>query len=178
MEQGTSCKANSRSTSPEILRLLWNPKAHYRVHKSPALVPVLSQMNPVHIFPPYSPKIHYNIIFPSTSVSSKWSLPFRFFPPKFCIHSSSHPCVLHPRPSHPAWLDDSNNIWRSVQIMKLLILQSFLTEYTTWYSYPQENEGRMKWKINKWGKEREEARERERERDTSVRLWINYLFSV
>jgi hypothetical protein len=39
---------------------------------------VLSQMNPVHTFPPYSSKIHSNIILPSTPRSSEWSLPFRF----------------------------------------------------------------------------------------------------
>jgi hypothetical protein len=32
----------------------------------------------VHKFPPYFPKIDYNIIFPSTSRPSKWSLRWHF----------------------------------------------------------------------------------------------------
>jgi hypothetical protein len=43
-----------------------------------ATVPILSQMNPVQIFPPYIPTIHSNIILPSTPKSFTWSLPFRF----------------------------------------------------------------------------------------------------
>jgi hypothetical protein len=70
-------ESNSHSANQENLRLLWNPKVRYRVHKSPSLVPVLSQMHPVHTFPPYFLKIYSNFILSSTPRSSEWYLPLK-----------------------------------------------------------------------------------------------------
>jgi hypothetical protein len=56
-----SWEANSHSIS-QIPRLLWNPKVRYHIHNSPPLVPIMSQMHPVHTFPTYFPKICSNII--------------------------------------------------------------------------------------------------------------------
>jgi hypothetical protein len=59
-----SCQLCSHSEKfPAILR---NPKVHHGVRKSPPLVPILSQFNPVPTIPSYLSKIHFNIVHPHT----------------------------------------------------------------------------------------------------------------
>jgi hypothetical protein len=88
MEQNPSWEANSHSVSQEIPYLLRSPKVHYRVHKSPPLFPILSQIHPVHTYPHYFSKICSNIIFTFTFKSCERSIPVRLSD-KFYMHQNN-----------------------------------------------------------------------------------------
>jgi hypothetical protein len=70
MELNPSLEAASCAATQELARNLWDPKVHYRVHKSPLLVPILSQINRVHTISSYSSIHHFNIIHPPSFCSS------------------------------------------------------------------------------------------------------------
>jgi hypothetical protein len=50
MEYCCSTEAGSRSPSQEIPGLLRDPKVHHHLYKSQPPAPILSQINPIHIF--------------------------------------------------------------------------------------------------------------------------------
>jgi hypothetical protein len=122
MEHSPYWEANSHSASQEIPHFLWNLKVHYHVYKTLPPVPIQDRLNPDHTFPPYFPKTYYNVILSSMLRSSMWSL--HIFQPKFCMHFSSyHECYM-PCPSHPPSPDHPNDSSWSIQVMKLLVMQS------------------------------------------------------
>jgi len=81
----------------KFLTFLCKPKFHYRVHKSPPLVPILSQINPVYNCSPYFPKIQSNL-----SSHLCLDLPSCLFPSGFptkilhaCLISMHTTCTVH-----------------------------------------------------------------------------------
>ena len=103
MEQSPSCTAYRFSASQEILRILRNPKVHYRSHKCPPPVPILSQLDQVHTPTSHFLKILLNIILSSTPGSPKWSISFSF-PYQNPVYASSLPHTRY-MPAHLILLD-------------------------------------------------------------------------
>ena len=110
------------SASQEIPPILWNPEVHHRIYKSPSPIPILNQLDPIHVPISYFLKIYFNIILPSMPGSPKW------FPSLRSPHQ--HPVCAYPlhhtyymfRQSHSSWFDQPNNIWWGIRIIKLLVL--------------------------------------------------------
>jgi hypothetical protein len=111
----------SRSTIQEFLDVLWSPQVHYCVHKSPPLVPILSQMNPMQNTSSYFSEIHLHIILPSMSRSSQLSRSL-CFPTKTLYALLQYFCYI-PCPSNPPCLRDFFYTWWRMQVTKLLSIQ-------------------------------------------------------
>jgi hypothetical protein len=70
IEKSRTWEAKLFSSSKEILHILWKTEVHNRIQKRPPPVPILSQINPIHASPSHILKIHFNIILPSTPMST------------------------------------------------------------------------------------------------------------
>jgi hypothetical protein len=73
----SSWEAASCAATQELPTVLWDPQVHHRVPKSPPLVPILSQINPVHTAPSY---LRYTLIL---YTQLRLDLPSDLFPPGF-----------------------------------------------------------------------------------------------
>jgi hypothetical protein len=80
------------AVTQEFPNILWNPKVHYRVHKSPPLVLILSQIDPVQTIPSYLCNIHFNVI-----PHLRLGLPNGLFPSGFptnILYILTHSCYM------------------------------------------------------------------------------------
>jgi len=115
--QNPSWEVNWFAASHEIPQISRNPKFHYRTHKSPPLVSILVQPNPVHIPTSYLLEIHPIFIHPSTPRSPQWS-PCLRFPHQDPIHP---PLLTYTRPmpssSHSSPFYHPYNIGWTVQVI-------------------------------------------------------------
>jgi hypothetical protein len=89
MELFPSRESTSCAVTKEFSNILWNRKVHYSVHKSPPLVLVLIQINPVHIIQSYL----RSILIVSTCL--------RLGLPSGPFHSGSHTNILYAFLSSP-----------------------------------------------------------------------------
>ena len=108
------------------------PEGSFPRLQCPPHVPVLSQINPVHVPPPHFLKIHLNIL-PATPRSFKWSLSLRFH-----YHNPLYTSTL-PRkcyrllPSHSSRYVHPKNICPEVQKEKRIKKeQKVAHRFSTW----------------------------------------------
>jgi hypothetical protein len=96
MKLSPSWEAANCAATQYIPSILWNPKVHYRAHKSLPPVPTLSQINPIHTIPSYLRSIlilftHIRLGLPSGLFLSglTTNILYPFFSSPFVLHALS-----------------------------------------------------------------------------------------
>jgi hypothetical protein len=126
-DDGRSKKTVILSTQ-EFHNVLWRPKIYYRVHKSPLLVPILTQINPVYPISLWSILVLSNLL--------RLGLPSGLFPSGFPTNIL-YAFLVSIRAIFPAHfilfnliilyiLDDEYNLWSI--LMSYRIVQSYIPE--------------------------------------------------
>ena len=116
MQHSPSWEASRFSASQEIPLILWNSKVHYRIHKFPPPVPILSQLIPIHTPTSRFLKIHLRLGLPSVLFTSG-------FPIKTPVYASHLPHTRYvSRLSHSSRFYHPHNTGWGVQIIMLLIV--------------------------------------------------------
>jgi hypothetical protein len=120
MERRPFWESASYAASQQLLFILSNQKFYHRHQKSPPLVPILFQIDPIHTI---QFSLRSILILPThlrpDRPSGSFLLAFPQYPLCFPF---PHSCYM-PFPSHSPWLHHSNYTWRRVQVTKLLIMQ-------------------------------------------------------
>jgi len=117
--------------------ILWMPGSHYYIHDSRPPVPLLNQINPIHVSASTFLKILLNIILASKHMLPKWSLSLRFpHQNPLCTSPLSDTCHM-PLPSHSSWFDYPINIWWGLQntVLHYAVFSTFFSPCPSWPKY-------------------------------------------
>jgi hypothetical protein len=106
-----SWETNKFSASKEIPRIFCNPKVHYRIHKCPPPVPILSQLDPVHN---HTSRRSILILSSNLHLGLASGLFLSGFPAKTLYTPLLNHTRYMPRPSHSRFYHPNNIEYRSL----------------------------------------------------------------